>query len=305
MPPEIPQRPAARPDLAALVATRWRAALADGALEPIATRTRYVREGGIRFAVRVVSTLARRHAARVAQSAAEQRHGRRIDPFQPWEPAMFVADLSPTHVALLNKFPVLDHHLLIVTREFEHQECLLGRADFEALAVAMAAVGGLAFYNAGGLAGASQDHKHLQLVPLPLAGRGRAIPVTALFDRVPVGRAVHLPRLPFPHAYVRLARHAPLASGLDDAYRAALAALGIGARRARGAARQSAPYNLLATRRWLLAVPRTAERCEGVAINALGFAGALLVCDTEHLARVIGYGPLHMLQAVTGRRPQG
>ncbi len=41
----------------------------------------------------------------------------------------------------------------------------------------------------------------------------------------------------------------------------------------------SAPWNLLVTRRWMLVVPRLCERFEGVAINALGFAGSLFVRD--------------------------
>jgi len=38
-----------------------------------------------------------------------------------------------------------------------------------------------------------------------------------------------------------------------------------------------APYNLLATRRWMLVVPRRQERYEKISVNALGFAGSLFV----------------------------
>ena len=88
--------------------------------------------------------------------------GRHFDPFLPYEPEMFVADISPTHVCLLNKFNVIDHHLLVVTRAFEEQDAAINAADFAALWACMAEVDGLAFYNAGKLAGASQRHKHLQ-----------------------------------------------------------------------------------------------------------------------------------------------
>ena len=86
---------------------------------------------------------------------------------------MFVADISPTHVCLLNKFNVIDHHLLVVTRAFEEQDAAINAADFAALWVCMAEVDGLAFYNGGKLAGASQRHKHLQIAPLPW-GPGRS-----------------------------------------------------------------------------------------------------------------------------------
>lgn len=41
--------------------------------------------------------------------------------------------LSATHTAVLNKFNVLQQHLLIVTYRCEQQEVLLTGADFEAL----------------------------------------------------------------------------------------------------------------------------------------------------------------------------
>ena len=42
-----------------------------------------------------------------------------------YEVDLFVADISPTHVCILNKFNVVDYHLLIITRAFESQENLL------------------------------------------------------------------------------------------------------------------------------------------------------------------------------------
>ena len=58
------------------------------------------------------------------------------------------------------------------------------------------------------------------------------------------------------------------------------------------------PYNLLATRRWLLLVPRSEEYFEGISINALGFAGALLVKDTTQLAVLRSHGPMTALRHV-------
>ena len=43
-----------------------------------------------------------------------------------------MADLSSTHLLLLNKFNVVAHHLLVVTRQFEPQSDLLNAADFDA-----------------------------------------------------------------------------------------------------------------------------------------------------------------------------
>jgi len=77
------------------------------------------------------------------------------------------------------------------------------------------------------------------------------------------------------------------------------AAVGIRARESGGAACSSEPYNLLATRRWLWLVPRGRPEWRGIAVNALGFAGALLVPDEDALARLREVGPLAWLRAVT------
>ena len=79
---------------------------------------------------------------RKQEVTAAQRQ-RAINPFLPYDEDLYVADLSPTHVCLFNKFNVFEHHLLIVTRQFVDQETPLDRTDFEALAVAMAEIDGL------------------------------------------------------------------------------------------------------------------------------------------------------------------
>ncbi len=47
------------------------------------------------------------------------------NPFLPFDEDFFVTDISDTHVCLLNKFNVVDYHILIVARSFEGQESLL------------------------------------------------------------------------------------------------------------------------------------------------------------------------------------
>jgi sulfate adenylyltransferase (ADP) / ATP adenylyltransferase len=63
--------------------------------------------------------------------------------------------------------------------------------------------------------------------------------------------------------------------------------------------RQTAPYNLLATRRWMLVVPRGRERYESISINALGFAGSLFVRHEAEVELVRRVGPMAVLGAVT------
>lgn len=62
--------------------------------------------------------------------------------------------------------------------------------------------------------------------------------------------------------------------------------------------RQSAPYNLLLTRGWMLLVPRLQECFDSISINALGFAGALFVKTKTQVDRLRQCGPLGALRGV-------
>jgi ATP adenylyltransferase len=260
-----------------------------GALSPIATTCTEVEERGLPFQVMVVQGLARKLAAQTREPAG-------FDPFLPYDPALFVADLSPTHVCLLNKYSVIDDHLLVVTRAFEDQGALLTRADFEALARCLDGADGLAFYNSGPVAGASQRHKHLQLVPA-LGPADRRAPIeAAVIAALPPSGVGTVPALPFAHAGARIdAAAGERPEALRRCYAALLAAV--------DRAHPGAAYNLLATRDWMLAVPRVRERWDGVSINALGFAGALLVKSDVDLDRVRRAGPAALLAAVAGAAP--
>jgi len=293
--------------LAAAVERATRRAIASGAMEPIETEAEQIEDGGIRFTVRRVASLARKRLERRRRDA-QAAAGRAANPFRPYEEDLFVTDVSPTHFALLNKFNVLDRHLLIVTREFVSQEAPLDRADFAALAACMAEFDSLGFYNGGVAAGASQPHKHLQLVPLPLDVGPYRVPVEAAFGPV-VGREgiLTVPGLPFRHAFAWLpaaAREAPLtaAGRLEALHAELLAAMGIVPADRGGEVLQSGPYNLLVTREWMLAVPRVQERCAGISVNALGFAGSLFVQDATQRAELARVGPMAALQTVAGLR---
>ena len=126
-----------------------------GAIQSIPTATETIEQGGVLFIIRVVAALAKKAEAATTHSPSAHSQAAQppVNPFLPYDPGLFVADLSPTHVSLLNKFNVVDHHLLIVTRSFEEQELLLTEQDCLALLACLAEIDGLGFYNAGPVAG--------------------------------------------------------------------------------------------------------------------------------------------------------
>jgi len=279
-------------------------AIERGAIQTIPTSSELIEQGGVNFLIRIVSSLTRK-----AQANAEQQRFAVIthttpNPFLPYDPDLFVTDLSDTHVCLLNKFNVLDYHILMVTRSFQEQESLLMLSDFEALLLCLREYEGLAIYNAGEAAGASQRHKHLQMVPLPLTAEVPQVPMepllrTALFeDTIGV-----VPSLPFLHVITRMNPQWNDASGegaqnMLQQYLDMLQYVGLLSPGAEGEKVRPRPYNLLVTREWMFLVPRSTEFFEGISVNALGFAGGLLVRDEEQLTLLKKHGPMTALQHV-------
>ncbi len=309
-------------------------ALSCGALQSIPTQFDFLEQDGVTFLVRSLDTLARKEQAAKQQKTHAATSGKQSNPFLPYEEDLFVAHLSETHLCLLNKYNVVNHHLLIVTRAFEEQETWLNHRDFFALWACMAEIDGLAFYNGGRTAGASQPHKHLQLIPMPLSPQGQSIPIEGLVTKGLMTKGLMTKRLmadhefsqspspqinarqedarqeyiqqeldaiPFVHAIAPLNVHPNMppdqaSSQLLDAYHHLLKAVGDG--KSVAGDRQTFPYNLLATRRWMMVVPRSQERYASISVNSLGFAGSLFVKDEEQMQILKQAGPMRILQHV-------
>jgi ATP adenylyltransferase len=277
-----------------------RRALDCGALRPIDTVQATIDDAGMIFLVRQVSSVARKDEDRARRESAPPGTVR-VNPFLPCDDDLVVADIGDSHILLLNKFNVIDQHLLVVTRRFEPQSALIDLADFTALFACLDQFDGLGFYNGGPEAGASQPHKHLQIVPLPLGRPGPALPVEPLVAaaRLRDGTGV-VPGLPFAHAFARFdvsrGMNAPAtAHSAWACYRALLDAAGVPPVDVDGKAHQSAPYNLLVARDWMLLVPRSVATVEGIAVNALGYAGSLFVRDEAQMRTVERIGPMNVL----------
>lgn len=101
----------------------------------------------------------------------QNQFGKKIDksnnPFLPplKESLVVTHDLNKKHRLLLNRYPLIHENLMIVAKEFEPQGTLLDEYDIEAgILVRQAVEKGVLFFNCGKGAGASQPHKHLQVV---------------------------------------------------------------------------------------------------------------------------------------------
>lgn len=277
-------------------------ALNCGALQPIATNYEFVEENGIRFLVRSLANLVRKDTAK-QQEQKKTSAGKDFNPFLPYEENLFVTDISDTHLCLLNKYNVMANHLLIITRGFEEQDNWLTKGDFEAMGACLTAIDGLAFYNGGQEAGASQRHKHLQIVPFPLIPDGERIPIASALAAATfvdgIGTTAHFP---FRHAFAKI-EWAEITSPLEvskvarKCYGTLLKAVGLAYNPAQEI-KQSGAYNLLATREWMMIVPRSRESFESISVNSLGFAGTMFVRNQEQMQVLKQQGIMKVLSEV-------
>ena len=142
-------------------------------------------------------------------------------------------------------------------------------------------------------------------MPLPLSETGPQVPVETVLSRTgsPTGAVDTEAGFPFVHAVTRLGTSegssaSPSPMALLAAYHALLNATGLLNDSLPRDGMITPPYNLLITRQWMLLVPRARESYADISVNALGFAGSLLVLDAGQLLRVKETGPMTVLTEV-------
>lgn len=278
-----------------------------GSLLSIPTEYELVEQEGISFIVRILANLKRKDEAKKQQEKKTAKSGKEFNPFLPYEEDLFVADISDTHLCLLNKFNIIDYHLLIVTRAFEEQESLLTVADFEAMWISLAEIDGLAFYNSGKMAGASQRHKHLQLVRLPLVPDGAKIPIASAIESAnfqdDIGK---ISEFKFIHGIAKLdptwiESPTEAAEATMALYNNLLLYVGLIGNDSVNYKGESRAYNLLATREWMMIIARSQEDFQSISVNSLGFAGAMLVRNEAQMKLLKDLGPMSILKHVARR----
>ncbi|TQV84577.1 phosphorylase [Aliikangiella coralliicola] len=245
---------------AAIVANQ---ALANGDLMPIATEPMTVRQNNTDFVVRI------RNENMEKKFTLSKERG---NPFLPYDDSMYVHAAGDSHVCLLNKFPVLSPHLLICSNEFIEQTKPLEKIDFKAWLLGFCESDVLGFYNSGGDAGASQPHRHMQLVK----------------TGIPLRSTIESGELPFNH---KIARFEELdAELIHERYLTGMQELELYDKNV------CKPHNLLLTSNWLLIVPRSRASLNHIFVNGLNYAGQFLVKDLQSKNQLEAQGILNILK---------
>jgi ATP adenylyltransferase len=243
-----------------------------GHLKTIDSKIEIISCEGVDFVIRFAAQL----STKIPKKAGEPN---RSKPFLSPEPELFVQALGEAHNLILNKFNILPIHGLITTKNWVSQTDQLSLSDFAALELAFNEVDGFIFYNGGQQAGASQDHRHFQLVPKDL-GAGK-LPIESAIERLQGDHSLSI--FPFNHRYYALPNWQ--AETLYDAWQKMEYSW--------------QPYNLLITRDWMIVVPRSCESLGSISINSLGYAGALLAKSETELEFIRRQGPMAVLNQVS------
>ncbi|KAJ2918606.1 hypothetical protein MD484_g1815, partial [Candolleomyces efflorescens] len=233
----------------------------------------------------------------------------KIDPFAPpYNPQLHVGDLrdeltEEEFVILLNKFSVVPHHFLLVPKEFRSQASPLLPPELVqtySLLVAAKRSGRnfFAFYNCGENSGASQPHKHVQFLPTESPS---SPPIETLARRIQLEqptRPFSLTSLPYASHSFRFPSHIDTFSAedlervLSDVFLQLLDLCISTVRHDPDYPPGRPSYNVIITLEHMHLIPRKFETHllektgEQLPVNALGFAGMLLVKSESELEAV-------------------
>ncbi len=272
-----------------LLRERAAAARRDGTLPPIHINTEILEQDGIAFQVRLLE----------ARSGGGSPHLlSRLDP------ALFVASISPSHVALLNRDALFDHHLIVATRAGEGQHAQLTQKDCEALLIVLTELDGLAWYDAGPAHGLASSCKHFDVVPLTEANLS-PLPLDPLLYSARTDQPVwSVPGLPFRHACAPMDPdwtnpEKDCGASLHACYRTVMRTAGMPVQASTGSHALTGAYNLLITRKWLLLIPRTQECADDLTVMPPAFAGSFVVRTAAELNMLKRLGPMTALRQVS------
>ncbi|EJP66722.1 Ap4A phosphorylase II [Beauveria bassiana ARSEF 2860] len=189
-----------------LIKVTFAKALSNGDLFYFATHAQDVRVGALTFQLRFSPALANKpKAPPTKRETAETTPSKPFDPFAyttPPPPPLFVGDVGAAHFLVLNKFAIVPGHFILATRVYKPQTDVLEADDLHATLACLRAYqeaaspaplssssssgGGddddddgdgedgalFAFFNCGEHSGASQPHRHIQMLPVAAMREG-------------------------------------------------------------------------------------------------------------------------------------
>ena len=229
------------------------------------------------------------------------------------EPEIIISQVNESHTLMFNKYCIHPSQLLLLTLDsYRRQHEALNTADFTALKSVLEALQTphFAFFNCSEHAGASRQHKHMQIFPRDRqdAGFGSSSAVVGnnSIDASKVKLFIEhrnpdsLPKPPFTYFLHRFSwselpespNQLPPVTELLAVYTNLLGKC----RSVFGVAEgELVPHNMVVVQEWMMLIPRTSAGYKGLYSNAAGMLGMVWISDQETADRWIKVGPATVL----------
>ncbi|CCE62159.1 hypothetical protein TPHA_0B04890 [Tetrapisispora phaffii CBS 4417] len=210
------------------------------------------------------------------------------NPFEVPEPELTVLNDAlgdGRYKLVLNKFPVIPEHGLLITNKFEQQKVPLTIEDVAAAHQLARSLENdidgqkhIIFYNCGIDAGSSQDHKHMQVLRVPegfellqdkIVADASATSLEPLYNK----------KVSFAHFVMKL----PIESSKEYLYKCYTELLQKAILTKPSDLQEQKDHNVIICKDWICVIPRasTKARSMDIAFNSLGYSGIILV---KHLS---------------------
>ena len=284
-------------NLPQLISDKYASALQNGDLHYTETSTNKTKDAksGMPYVVSYAPSL---------QMKPERGEQPERNPFAEPEPELTVLDdvADGDYRLLLNKFPIVSEHSLLVTKEVKDQqsplspkELLMSYKLLERLDDEDEGIRHMVFYNSGPSSGSSQDHKHLQVLRLPPN-------FTSLQDKLCGGKEHFLPnhkveplqsdKVTFAHFVVPLPESEDVNEDLLAMTYVSLLQRTLSFFQdwlnEKPELQDNKGYNVLLTKKWMCLVPRSSAKAKSLDIgfNSTGYAGLILVKNEETFKKI-------------------
>ena len=222
-------------------------------------------------------------------------YGPKRNPFIPWDKRLEIQSIFNKHTLILNKYPVQIGHMLLITNKWKPQNGWLNIDDFKAILNVDNDTTGLWFFNSSKMAGASQPHRHFQLLPrhhnesiCPRYNWFCSLLNSENNSNSQISHSVSIKP--------RKSINESCSHELYNSYKSMIKEMNLGDVEINS--KPVKPYNLLITSKWIALIKRKKDRSYGFSINALGFAGYFLGTKRSDVDSLMKFGPEKILMDV-------
>ena len=220
----------------------------------------------------------------------QNSYGPKQNPFNPWDKILEIDKIGTNHQLILNKYPVQKGHILLITNTWRPQDGWLDINDWLAIKKVNNDTSGLWFFNSSPIAGASQPHRHFQL--LRRAYGEVSCPREKWFLDLKINNKrenklksnIVVSKFNFSEdssniysLYLELTKKVGLGDPINDE-------------------KPKFPHNILITNNWIAIIKRKYDHLFGFSVNGLGFAGYILLTDKSNINYLKRYGPEKLLE---------